>query len=316
MADESPPSATYVLGIDGGGTRTVALLADDAGRILGRGTAGPSNYNAVGLEAASASLGEAARQAWQAAGLAPGRAALALLGLSGVDRPADRERLQATLAPLGLARRLVLINDAIIALAAGNEQGVGVVVIAGTGSIAYGRNRRGETRRAGGWGYMLGDEGSAHDIGLQGLRAVLCAHDGRGPATSLAGAILQHWGLAQPQALVGRIYPNYPRLEVAALAPLVEQAARAGDAVALAIFARAAAELARAATAVVLALGMAGDPLDIVLSGSVFRAGDLVTGPFLGAVQAVAPQARAVRPENEPAVGAVRLALAALADER
>jgi len=305
------------LGLDCGGTRTVCLLADGQGRVLGRGLAGPSNYHAVGIETATNAILEAADKAWQAAGLPRGVATVACLGLAGVDRPEDKRAITDALTPRRLARRLAIVNDAVLVLAAGSAGGVGVVVIAGTGSIAWGRNKDGQHSRAGGWGHILGDEGSGHDIGMRALQAVVRAHDQRGQPTILTDLILKHLHLARPESLLTFVHAlPYPRAEIAALAPVVEQAARQGDPVARSIYVHAAQELALAATTVIQALGMAEEPVDVVLSGGVFRAGELVIEPFVRAVQDIAPQARAIRLEKEPAVGAVRLALQELANHR
>ncbi len=308
---------TYLLGLDCGGTRTVCLLADGQGHVLGRGVAGPSNYHAVGLEAATNAILQAVDQAWQAAGLARGVAAVACLGLAGVDRPEDRQAITTALTPRRLARRLLIVNDAVIVLAAGSGGGVGVVVIAGTGSIAWGRNRDGQDSRAGGWGHILGDEGSAHDIGLRALQAVMRARDERGQPTVLTDFIFKHLRLARPESLLTFVHTlPYPRAEIAALAPIVERAARQGDPVACTIYAHAAQELALAATTVIQALGMEGEAVDVVLSGGVFHAGELVIEPFVRAVREIAPQAQAIRLEQEPAVGAVRLAVKELGNHR
>jgi N-acetylglucosamine kinase-like BadF-type ATPase len=299
----------YLLGVDAGGTHTVCLLADDRQRVLGRGEGGPSNVMAVGLGATVAAIRSAAAQAWVAAGLQPRPAAAMCVGVSGGDRPQEQQAIQSALQPLQVAQRIVIVNDARIALAAGSLDGVGVVLIAGTGSIAWGCNASGEVRRAGGWGYVMGDEGSAFAIGLSALHAVARADDGRGQATLLTRLLLDHWHLDRLQDVRSIVYtPTYPRLEIAALAPLVEQAARQGDAVARGIYEQAACELALAATTVLSGLGMTDQTVDIVLSGGVYHAGDLVTVPLLRAVREIAPQARLIALHDEPALGALHLA--------
>lgn len=305
---------TYLLGIDAGGTHTVCLLADGQERILGRGQAGPGNLMATGLEATVAAIHHAVAAAWQAAGLTEQIAHVACLGLAGVERQQEKQALAAALTSLHIARRVLIVIDAHIALAAGSPDGTGVVVIAGTGSIAWGRNRQGKVQRAGGWGYILGDEGSAFDIGLAALRAAVRAHDGRGQPTLLKQMILDHWRLAHLDDLRTVVYRStYPRPEIAALAPVVEQAARQGDALARQIYTQAAHELALAATTVISSLGMQGEPVNVVLSGGVYQADDLIIEPFTRAVQRVAPQAQIIKLAGEPAQGAVRLAARELA---
>ncbi|MBI5956913.1 MAG: ATPase [Chloroflexi bacterium] len=305
-----------VLGIDGGGTKTVCVLADDRGEVLGRGRSGSSNYNTVGIEKARRSLLEAVAGAFAAAGLANREVAAICLGLAGVDRPADVHLIQEALGSANLARKVVIVNDAEVALAGATESGLGVVVIAGTGSIAFGINRRGEKRRAGGWGPILGDEGSGYSIGLSALASVLKAHDGRGPRTSLSSLIMEHWKLSRVDDIVGRVYVTPPpRLEIAALAPTVAKAARAGDEVAGEIWQRAGLDLAHEAVAVIRGLGMAQEVFEVATAGSVFKAGELILSPFRSAIGEVAPGALVVKPRREPVLGAVRLALVALEPE-
>jgi N-acetylglucosamine kinase-like BadF-type ATPase len=305
-----PERATYVLGIDGGGTKTVCLLANTRGTILGRGEAGPSNYQAVGLEAASEAIDQAIERAFQAAGRLRQRVAVICLGLAGVDRPEDEAIIRGVVTQLGVAEQAIIVNDAVIALWSGTTAGRGVVVIAGTGAIAFGVNARGEQGRAGGWGHLLGDEGSAYDIGRLAMIAALRAYDGRGEPTTLGPLIQQAWGLERLEGLIGRVYgPTLPRPQIAALAPLVVQAAQQGDAVARRILTYAGEELGAVAAAVIRRLDMPGEAFDVVTAGGVFQAGDLIVQPFWRVVTGVAPLARRIVPDAEPAVGAVRLAL-------
>jgi N-acetylglucosamine kinase-like BadF-type ATPase len=131
--------------------------------------------------------------------------------MAGVDREADASIMRALMRRIGYKARIVIANDALIALVAGVGSAPGVVLIAGTGSIAYGRNARNEAARAGGWGYVLGDEGSGYWIGRQALRAVVRASDGRGPQTSLTPLVLEHYGAAQASGLVHAIYDRAVR---------------------------------------------------------------------------------------------------------
>jgi N-acetylmuramic acid 6-phosphate etherase len=190
------------LGIDGGGTHTVALLAvrkpgaGPAGwALLGRGTTGPSNRQAVGTEQALEALDEAVSAAFLAAGVPRGPVAGACLGLAGADRPDDQAVLHEWADRVRLAGRVEVTSDAAILLAAGTPDGSGLVLIAGTGSIAFGRTADGRRARAGGWGYLLGDEGSAYALVMSGLQAVARAADGRGPATALTERFLKRFGL-------------------------------------------------------------------------------------------------------------------------
>src|SRR5512136_1547813 len=226
-------SGEFLIGIDGGGTKTVALLSDLEGRVIGRGIGGPSNYQVVGIEAAGEAMNQAIRAAFAEAGVEPCAPRAMGLGLSGVDRPADFEVIRAWAAGQMPDTRVVIVNDAMIVLAAGTPEGWGIAMISGTGSIAYGRSREGCLVRAGGWGYILGDEGSGYAIGQAALQAVMRAHDERAPRTMLTQSVLAHWSLESPTHLVSRVYiDQVSPSDVAKLAVLVEAAASAGDAVA------------------------------------------------------------------------------------
>jgi len=298
-----------VLGIDGGGSKTLALVAAVDGEVLGRGEAGPSNYQVTGLEAALASLEDAAEAALVSAGRDRTDLVAACVGLAGVARPTDRKRLAAW-AEHFLPRVPVMIaNDAQLVMAAGTLHGWGVAVICGTGSIALGRSPDGRSARAGGWGYLLGDEGSGYAIGLACLRAVLRAYDGRGPQTELTRLVLARYGLDDPSGLVARTYEGAAApASVAALAALVEAAGLAGDAVARGILRDAGSELALAARAVIQQLALAG-PVPCGLAGGVIVKGTALRAAFVEAAAALGCDLAPVTLVSEPARGAVILAL-------
>jgi N-acetylmuramic acid 6-phosphate etherase len=303
------------LGIDGGGTHTVALLAarevgDGPGdwTLLGRGTAGPSNRQAVGTERALAALDEAVGAAFLAAGVPRGPVASACLGLAGADRPDDQVALREWADRVRLAGKVEVTSDAAVLLAAGTPEGWGLVLIAGTGSIAFARSVDGRRARAGGWGYLLGDEGSAYALVMSGLQAVARAADGRGPATSLTERFLNRFGLGKPQELIPAVYRGgWDRTALAGLAALVVEVAE-GDAVAAKIVDEGARELALAGEAVVRELGWVG-PVPVALAGGLLLGNEGYRQCVLDGLRA-----RGVRPDpvklvQEPAQGAVRLAL-------
>ena len=302
----------FLIGIDGGGTKTVALLADLEGRIIGRGIGGPSNYQVVGLEAAGEAMNHAIHAAFADAGVEPCAPRAMGLGLSGVDRPADFDVIRAWAAGQMPDTRAVIVNDAMIVLAAGTPEGWGIAMISGTGSIVYGRNREGQLIRAGGWGYILGDEGSGYAIGQAALQAVMRAHDERAPQTMLTQSVLAHWSMESPTNLVSRVYiEQVSPADVAKLAVLVEAAASAGDAVAQNILREAGRDLALAASAVVRRLGMQG-PIPCAQAGSVIVKGQNIQRLFVAEAAAMGLRLDPVTSVTEPAQGAVRLAREAL----
>ena len=234
-------SRRYYLGVDGGQSSTTALIADDKGRILGVGNAGPCNHVA-GAEARTkfmAVVGNCVSQAIAAAGLGPPpQFAAACFGFSGGAE--DKETYSRELVS---SARYKFTHDAAIALTGATEGYAGIVVIAGTGSIAYGRNPSGRTARAGGWGHLYGDEGGAFDIVRRALRAILQCEEGWGSATDLYGQMLQATHTGSANELLHRFYAM-SRHEIATFAPLITAAGEAGDGVALSIIDEAADALA------------------------------------------------------------------------
>jgi len=258
-------SNSFALGVDGGGSKTLAILVDEQGNERGRGVAGSSNYSTVSLEQVHLNLRDAVEQAARAADCQlPVRAAW--FGLAGMDRRDDYEILLPLLAPF--AQNVHLVNDAELLLGA-LDNAVGVALIAGTGSIALGRDAYGTTTRAGGWGHVLGDEGSGFEMGRQALQAAVRASDGRGRPTLLLDLILQHWQLKQASDLISQVYPVPDTTRIAQLSSLVFAAARQGDALASEIIQRAADELALAAIVVGDKLTFPDSRIPLALGGGI-----------------------------------------------
>ncbi len=227
--------------------------------------------------------------------------------MAGVDRPEDAELVQGILRRLGLKQAVRIVPDALIALVAGAPEGIGIVVVAGTGSIAYGVDPEGRVARAGGWGYLLGDEGSAFWLGHAAVRQGIRALDGRGPATTLFDRIALKLELDVPDGLVKWFYDQeLSRYRVADLASVVEEAANEGDEAADSLLDQAAGHLARAGRAVARQLRF-GEPYPLVLAGGVFKACPSLHRRLESCLDL--PEARVVRLEGEPANGAVTLAL-------
>ena len=259
MNKTAEPARSLFLGVDGGGSKTLAVLVDARGIERGRGLAGSSNHRVVGMEGAVASILAAVHAAHRAA-RCDGPVAVAWIGLAGVDDPNDVALLAPELGSLASAVRLT--NDAELALS-GLAERAGVALIAGTGSIVIGRNAAGRIGRAGGWGHLLGDEGSGYDIGLRALRAAVRSVDGRGQPTLLLPRILDAWGLQAPHNLYDAVYERQDKARIARLANLVIAAAGDGDEVSRHIVRVAAEELALAVEAVVHALEL---PLPVALA--------------------------------------------------
>jgi N-acetylglucosamine kinase len=299
----------HVLGIDAGGTKTVCMLADETGRILAEARAGGANLQSAGELEVEKVLHRVMEAALQARTVRPDAICL---GIAGVDRPDDAEAVNGIMRRIGYQARTVVVNDALVALVAGAGDDAGVVIVSGTGSIAYGKDGSGRAARAGGWGYLLGDEGGGFWIGRMALSAVVRQYDGRGPATLLTGMVLRQMRLENPTELIHAIYyRDLHRHSISALAGLVQHASDEGDAVAQEVLSRACTELTTAAASVITRLGMRGEVFPTVLAGGIFRGLPSLARDVTARLSEVAPRSVVQLLEVEPAVGAVRLALAA-----
>ena len=298
----------HVLGIDAGGTKTVCLLADAQGTIVSEGRGAGANLHTAGELAVEKVLHEAMEEAIGDRAITP---AAICLGIAGVDREDEARTVRAIMRRIGYKSRILVVNDALIGLVAGARDEPGIAINAGTGSIVYGRNAAFEAARAGGWGHMIGDEGSGYWIGRESLAAVMRAFDGRGPDTQLTREILLHFNVEDESRLPRIVYDReHPRGNVAALGPIVQRVAALGDAVATRILERAAEELVLAARSVATRLEMRGDAFTFYLAGGVFGVVPWLAGELPGRLLEVAPRAQTQILDEEPAVGAVWLALA------
>ena len=299
----------HVLGIDAGGTKTVCQLADERGEVLAEARRGGANLQAAGELDVEKVLHGVMNEVLGDTDLTP---AAICLGIAGVDRPEDSAVVRGIMKRIGYKARVLVVNDALVALEAGAAGQPGVVVIAGTGSIAYGRNAHDEAARAGGWGYVLGDEGSGYWIGRAALRAVLRQSDRRGPVTRLTTLLLEHFQVAHAQDLIHQVYhPALRPTAIAALAQCVQQAFTAGDAVAIGILRGAADQLEASAMSVARRLDLVGTQFPFVLAGGMFRAVPWLHDELDRRLTLASPKSRTFVLDVEPAAGAVRLAIAA-----
>lgn len=287
----------------------MCLLADERGKVLAEARSDGANLQAAGELEVEKVLHRVMEETLGSRDIRPDAICL---GIAGVDRPADAQAVQGIMRRIGFKSRVVVVNDALVALVAGAGEQPGIVIVAGTGSIAYGRDSAGRACRAGGWGYLLGDEGGGFWIGRAALAAVVRQFDGRGPLTRLTDLVLREMRLATPAELIHAIYDRgLPWPAVAGLAVVVQEAMLAGDAVAAEILSRAGGELLAAASSVVTRLGMRGDVFPTVLAGGIFKAIPALAADVSARMGDVAPRSEVRKLEVEPAVGAVTLALAA-----
>jgi len=299
-----------VLGIDGGGTSTRALLADHTGTVLGTGRSQGSNPNNLPREKCRSHLAQAFTGACAAAGH-QGAVDQVFMGAAGIKDETDARAMQELVAEsLNLPlERIRVANDLLNSLAGGLAGRPGIALIAGTGSHCLGRNAAGRTSTCGGWGWLMCDVGSGHFLGQRALQVVVRAADGRGPETSLSAAVLGELGIEAPSALLRRVYdPSVGPAGIAALARLVLDAARSGDAVARGILQEGADGLA----ALVQQVGQRlfpGAPPEVVLTGGVALSGVPYQPMINQSIADRLPGARISPPELPPEAGAVLNAL-------
>ena len=297
----------HVLGIDAGGTKTVCHLADEHGTLVSEARAGGANLQAAGELQVEKVLHDVMDAAIGDRDVVP---SAICLGIAGVDRPDDSAVVRGIMRRIGFKARILVVNDALVALEAGAPGAPGVVIISGTGSIAYGRNSRNEGARAGGGGHVLGDEGSGYWIGRAALRAVLREADRRGPRTALTSLLLRHFGVDEAQSLIHEVYQNKLRpAAIGALAECVQAAFTDHDEAAVGILRGAADELESAGLSVARRLALDHEPFVFILGGGIFRAVPWLREELQRRLSAALPQSTTSVLDREPAVGAVSLAL-------
>jgi N-acetylglucosamine kinase-like BadF-type ATPase len=297
-----------VAGVDGGGTRTRAVILDGS-RVIGEGQAGPSNPLRVGIANGATAIRDAIDRACAAALIQRDDLVAVGVGLAGVRRMDIRTRMREVLVEtLGISN-IELVSDGDIALYGATDGQPGVVVISGTGSVSVGVNRQGKRVYAGGWGPVAGDEGSGSWIARRALQAVAQATDGRGRQTSLAEAACEYFQVAAPEDLSTAIYaPTITNDRIAGFSRDVIAAASAGDEVAREIVSQAGLELGKAAVAVIRRLKMDQERFQVAFVGGVFSAGELIIAPLREEVMRVARKAFIAQPSFSPTVAAGRMA--------
>jgi N-acetylglucosamine kinase-like BadF-type ATPase len=292
--------ARLFLGIDGGQSSTTALIGDESGQVVGYGRGGPCNH-VKGPEGRTKFITAISGCVAQAAEAMGGAAAFEALcgGFSG--GPADKEQLLQEMFP---GATIFVTTDALIALTGATSGRPGIITIAGTGSIAFGRNSTGRTARAGGWGYVFGDEGGGFDLTRQALRAALREEEGWGPRTALTAKLLETTGCRTVNEALHAFYTtDWTRPRIAALSRLVDEAAAEGDRTAEDILNAAAQQLAGYASAVRSTLFAPGEAARVAWIGGVFQSERLLYR--FRALVDLADGNRAAPPDLFPAAGAL-----------
>ncbi|MDF2568724.1 MAG: N-acetylglucosamine kinase [Sporomusa sp.] len=297
----------WIIGIDGGGTRTVGWAADLEGKILGRVENGSGNYHTTGLPNFTAVMAGVIDELAVGCNVKKTDLQVVSLGLAGVDRISDKQIILETLTQLGLPCQYLVNSDAKIAMVAGLGKAEGIILIAGTGSIAYGINKQGEIIRAGGWGHLASDEGSGYAIGHQALVRGIRSAEGRDKATILLGMIMENLSLKSWDEMVGTINsPAMSKAKVASLAQLVAAAAAQGDQVASEILMQAGNELASLVESVIIRGFSQRELVQVCIFGGVVSNIPLVRKQV---EELLADKAIIVSSQSQPVAGAVSLAL-------
>ena len=310
-------SEQLVIGIDGGGTRLRAAISTTAGELIGIGGAGSGNYHDVGADIVRSNVELAISRAWTAASTLPRQADAIFLGLGSIVTGEDRATICRIVRDLSLVPvdNIGVDHDLRVALMGGLAGEAGAVLIAGTGSACYGRDARGRSWQAGGWGHVLDDPGSSFWLGRQAMIAAVRDHDGRGEATRLQSRVMEALQISDMRQILRRVeLQGMTRSEIAALAPVVTESAADGDSVALALVERGVEELATMAATVAEKLEFCRTMprVPIVVTGGLTNAGSIFMAPLTNAIRRRIPSADVTRPVLPPVLGAVLLAIEAL----
>jgi len=299
----------YVIGVDGGATKTVALIGSENGKILGRGESGSSNYHNIGTTAASMAIKRAVTEAQKQARIRWSNPEIAVVALAAVDSPRDRATALRFVRAAKIARTNIVVHDSVAALHAATHGRPGIIVISGTGCVAAGINKAGNYVRAGGWGCLIDDEGSAYDIGIKALRSAFRMLDGRAPKTKLASMLKRRFRVKTLEDALSLVYSNKFGVDgIAGLTPLVSKLA-SSDRVCRGILNDAGVSLAELTCVVAKELRMKRDPLAITLVGGTFKAGRYLLQPFQARVRKECPLAKVEIMNIEPVLGAFSLAV-------
>ncbi|NLG96997.1 MAG: ATPase [Chloroflexi bacterium] len=298
----------YFLGVDVGGTKTYAMIADERGQVVGLGKAGTGNHEAVGYDGLRKVLLDSTAQALDAARITIDQIAGAGFGIAGYDWPSERQLTLDAIGVLGLQCPLEAVNDMVVGLIAGAHKGWGIVIDAGTGTNCRGRTPDGREGMVTGMGSIFGEYGGAYDLVHRALCAVAYEWSKRGPATRLSQEFLRLTGAADLTDLLEGLTMGTYELSGTA-APLVFKVAAEGDPVALEVITWLGNELGESINAVVRQLEIEDQEFDVVMIGSLFKGGPLLVDPMIRKVHSIAPGAQFYPLEAPPVAGGIMLGM-------
>lgn len=299
-----------VIGLDGGGSKTMGVMINEKGQLLARASGESSNIQAIGAERLAENLSLLVQELVSKAGCTAAEIDHLYAGLAGAGRPADRETISSLVSSRRLAKNHTVDTDAAAALAGAFGGGPGVIVIAGTGSICFGKDEKGVLYRCGGWGFKLGDEGSGYYIAQQALIAALKDLDGRGPKTALRSLFEKRYQLESIDLIISQIYSDkIDRTELASNAPDVFAAAEEGDQAALEVIEKAGREIGKLVAGAAKRMGRQGKGVSVALIGSIFHRRAMLLPFMREEAQKVVEQADFIDPRFEPAIGSSLMGL-------
>jgi N-acetylglucosamine kinase-like BadF-type ATPase len=300
----------YVIGVDGGGTKTEFVLLDSSGNVIGRTKGESTNYQVMGGKRLKEELLRGFTTLMTSANVAPNKIDQLFLGLAGAGRESDRKEIVELFGDTEVAKKITVDSDAMVALAGAFGVGPGIIIISGTGAICFGKNNEGKIVRSGGWGYLLGDEGSGYFIGREAIIASLKDLDGRGEKTKLRKRLEEHFNLSSIDQIIPHIYQNrIDRVAIADLAPIVFEQAKHDDTIAEEIVRRTGKELGILAKAVAQRLNFENDEIKVALIGSIFKQKDVLINEISKELYEISWNIEIIDPMFAPQFGAALLAL-------
>lgn len=300
----------YVIGIDGGGTKTLLKISDLKGNLLAVCEGGPTNINSMDKEYVSDGIKKLINEGVGKIHESTENCRCLCIGAAGVDRQEDKKIMADIIRGAGIKNEIVVTNDAETALYGGVLGDEGIIIISGTGSICFGRNRDGQTSRAGGWGHIIGDEGSGYDIGKRALISIARSHDGRDKETLLTEMVLEYLNLNSPEDLIDFVYRSSAgKKEIADIAKVVDEAFKLGDRTAEQILKACAEELYICTLPVIKNLGFSDKAVPMAVNGSVLVKNEYVFGEFSNYINTAYPLINITKMKNDAAWGAVLISL-------
>lgn len=300
----------YIVGVDGGGTKTELVLIDRSGNVIGREKGGTSNFQVIGGKKLKEELLNCLTRLMNSTNVPSHKIERIFLGLAGAGRESDQKEIASLFNDTEFKDKVTVDSDAVVALAGAFGTAPGIIIISGTGAICFGMNQEGKVVRSGGWGYLLGDEGSGYFIGREALIAALKDFDGRGEKTSLRTEIERHFNLSSIDQIIPQIYQNkIDRVAIANLAPLVFEQTNHGDARAEEIIRHAGRELGVLAKSVAQKMNFMNEEIKVALIGSIFKQKDLLMHEISKELYEVSWNIEIKEPMFEPKYGAALLAL-------